>query len=162
LVGLRLAVLLPFEAVQNHPTGAHALPDNAEVLQVVLMAHLLCHSDAVPLWEKLGFGPEEDQRPVSLDQTVPVRDQILNQLNSLSMAIRGNLDLSLFAASRIGEEASEACIALDPSNTTFASGADINKLKIKYANLLDIMLTHLDHSGKYYITVIKLSISTCN
>ena len=69
------------------------------VNRVAMMAHLLVHENALPLWEKLHQTPAQADRPAILDQTDGVagnRLDIAERLLSVAETIKEDLDLALF------------------------------------------------------------------
>ena len=81
------------------------------VNRVAMMAHLLVHERALPLWEKLHQTPAQADRPAMLDQTDGVagnRQDIAERLLNLADIIKDDLDLSRLQPDHCGAEAADA------------------------------------------------------
>jgi hypothetical protein len=152
LNSLKLAILTPFKEFIRvaNPLPAAANAPNAYANKVALMAHLLVHPDAVPLWTMFADGVPAENRPAGLDQMVRPRDQILAELVALSEELKqqmGSFDMEPLSANNIGVEAAMECATLRPYDASFVNGAELLEIRTKYVNFVDIKVANIDHSG---------------
>jgi hypothetical protein len=118
---------------------------------VALMAHLLVHELATPIWEAINQQVNVADRPAFLEQTDGVsssKEANGNQLISIANSIKSSLDLTFLNVEHCGAEASVAMKDIDPSAATFASAKDLFSLHTTYVNLHDELIGNLDCSGQ--------------
>jgi hypothetical protein len=145
-VGVMTSVNMAFLQYQAPGPQALSVAGNADINKVAMVGHLLVHPDAAGLLTQLAAGVTEANRPASLDQVVPFKEQIGSQLLSLAYAIRDNLDYSKFDVANIGQDAHDACMAIDVSEVDMTA-KELLSLITKMKNLVDELLIRLDASG---------------
>ena len=122
------------------------------VNRVAMMAHLLVHEKATPLWEKLHETPAAGDRPAMLDQTDGLagnKQDIAERLLSLVEVIKEDLDLSRLQPDHCGAEAADAMKDINAAQAVFKNALEILELYTSYTNLHDTLLQRLDSSGNF-------------
>ena len=153
LVAIQAALCDPFLkdlAVSQAPTAGSV------VNRVAMMAHLLVHEKALPLWEQLHQTPAQADRPAILDQTDGVagnRLDIAERLLSLVEVIKEDLDLSRLQPDHCGAEAADAMKDIHAAQAVFKNASEILELYTTYCNQHDALLTRLDASGNFEIAL---------
>ena len=131
-------------------------PSSSVVNRVAMMAHLLVHEKALPLWEQLHQTPAQADRPAMLDQTDGVagnRQDIAERLLSLVEVIKEDLDLSRLQPDHCGAEAADAMKDIHAAQAVFKNALEILELYTTYCNQHDALLTRLDASGNFEIAL---------
>ena len=149
--------VVAFQAALSEPFVKELLTNPAPsagsiVNRVAMMAHLLVHEKALPLWEKLHQTTANADRPAVLDQTDGVagnRLDIAERLHSLVEVIKEDLDLSFFLPEHCGAEAADAMKDVHASQAVFRNASEILDLYTSYCNQHDILLQRLDASGNF-------------
>ena len=135
---------------------SHAPSTGSIINRVALMAHLLVHEKALPLWEKLHESPSHGDRPAMLDQTDGLagnRQDIAERLLSVAEVIKEDLDLSRFVSDHCGAEAADAMKDVHAAEAVFKNALEILELYTSYTNQHDSLLQRLDSSGNFEVAL---------
>ena len=105
-IGLTSQILSGAKKFVHEQTAHHtAVSVNCLADRVALMAHTIVHPDAQPILDAIHSTVAQEDRPAFLDQTVgPAGNASIlwGQLLSLAMAIKDDLDESMFSSDHIG------------------------------------------------------------